>query len=180
MRVEDYMTRRVVTVTPDTPILVAAKLMLENHISGLPVVDASARVVGIISETDLLREDGKSADGSPWLQMVAGADGPTGDPAELGARKVEEIMSRMPITVAPNASVAQACRVLAQHRIKRLPVIEDDKLVGIIGRADLVLAFAQSAEKPAPAPIRDVSIDSRLAELERQIWRNRARVVRPF
>ena len=180
MRVEDHMTRRVVTVTPDTPILMAAKLMLENHISGLPVVDASARVVGIISETDLLREDGKSADGSPWLQMVAGADGPTGDPAELGARKVEEIMSRMPITVAPNASVAQACRVLAQHRIKRLPVIQDDKLVGIIGRADLVRAFAQSAEKPAPAPIRDVSIDSRLAELERQIWRNRARVVRPF
>jgi len=180
LRVEDYMTRRVVTVTPDTPILVAAKLMLENHISGLPVVDASARVVGIISETDLLREDGKSADGSPWLQMVAGVDGPTGDPAVLGARKVEEIMSRTPITVAPNASVAQACRVLAQHRIKRLPVIEDDKLVGIIGRADLVRAFAQSAEKPAPAPIRDVSIDSRLAELERQIWRNRARVVRPF
>jgi len=180
LRVEDYMTRRVVTVTPDTPILMAAKLMLENHISGLPVVDASARVVGIISETDLLREDGKSADGSPWLQMVAGADGPTGDPAELGARKVEEIMSRTPITVAPNASVAQACRVLAQHRIKRLPVIEDDKLVGIIGRADLVRAFAQSAERPAPAPIRDVSVDSRLAELERQIWRNRARVVRPF
>src|SRR5262245_41245094 len=101
------MTRRVVTVTPDTPILMAAKLMLENHISGLPVVDASACVVGIISETDLLREDGKSADGSPWLQMVAGADGPTSDPAQLGARKVDEIMSRTPVTVAPNASMAQ-------------------------------------------------------------------------
>src|SRR6516225_7006292 len=124
------MTRRVVTVTPDTPILVAAKLMLENHISGLPVVDASARVVGIISETDLLREDGKSADGSPWLQMVAGANGPTSDPAQLGARKVDavlvilratvsessaarctwarEIMSRTPVTVAPRPSMAQA------------------------------------------------------------------------
>jgi CBS domain-containing protein len=76
--------------------------------------------------------------------------------------------------------MAQACRLLAQHRIKRLPVVQDDKLVGIIGRADLVRAFAQSAEKPAPAPIRDISVDSRLAELERQIWRNRARVVRPF
>jgi CBS domain-containing protein len=70
---------------------------------------------------------------------------------------------------------------LAQHRVKRLPVIQDGKLAGIIGRADLVRAFAQSAEKSAaPAPIRDVSVDSRLAELERQIWRNRARVVRPF
>ena len=180
MRVEDHMTRRVVTVTPDTPILMAAKLMLENHISGLPVVGASGHVIGIITESDLLREDGKSADGSPWLQMVAGADGPTSDPAQLGARKVDEIMSRAPVTVAPNASMAQACRLLAQHHIKRLPVIQDDRLVSIIGRADLVRAFAQSAERPAPAPIRDVSVDSRLAELERQIWRNRARVVRPF
>jgi CBS domain-containing protein len=110
------MTRRVVTVTPDTPILTAAKLMLDNHISGLPVVDASARVVGIISETDLLREDGTSANSSPWLQMVAGADGPSSDPAQLGARKVDEIMSRTPVTVAPNASMAQACRLLAPHQ----------------------------------------------------------------
>jgi CBS domain-containing protein len=180
VRIEDYMTRRVVTVTLDTSILTAAKLMLENHISGLPVVDASAHVVGIISETDLLREDGKSADGSPWLQMVAGAAGPTSDPAQLGARKVDEIMSREPVTIAADAPIAHACRLLAQHRIKRLPVIRDDKLVGVIGRADLVRAFAQSAEKSAPAPTRDVSVDSRLAELERQIWRNRARVVRPF
>ncbi len=180
MRVEDYMTRRVVTVTPDTPILAAAKLMLENHISGLPVVDTSAHVVGIISEMDLLREDGKSADGSPWLQMVAGADGPTGDPAQLGARKVGDVMTRGPVTIAPNASIAQACRLMEQHGIKRLPVVENDTLVGLIARADLVRAFAQSTEKSAPAPIPDVSIDSRLAELERQIWRNRARVVRPF
>jgi CBS domain-containing protein len=180
MRVEDFMTRRVVTVAPDTPILAAARLMLDNHVSGLPVVDPSGRVVGVITETDLLREDGKSAQGSPWLQMVAGTDGLTGDPVRLGARKVEEIMSRDPITVAPAAPVAHACHLLTQHRIKRLPVIDKDKLVGIIGRADLVRALAQSAEKPAAAPVRDVSVDSRLAELERQIWRNRARVVRPF
>jgi CBS domain-containing protein len=174
------MTRRVVTVPPDASVLTAAKLMLENHVSGLPVVDASARVVGIISETDLLREDGKSADGSPWLQMVAGAGGPVSDPARLGARKVHEIMSREPITVARNEPIAHACHLLAQHHIKRLPVVEDDKLVGIIGRADLVRALAQAAERPTPAPIRDVSVDTRLAELERQIWRSRARVVRPF
>ena len=180
MRVEDFMTRRVVTVTPDTPILAAARLMLDNHVSGLPVVDPSGRVVGVITETDLLREDGKSAQGSPWLQMVAGTDGLTGDPERLGARKVEEIMSRDPITVELTAPIAHACHLLTQHRIKRLPVIDKDKLVGIIGRADVVRALAQSAEKPAPAPVRDISVDSRLAELERQIWRNRARVVRPF
>jgi CBS domain-containing protein len=180
VRVEDFMTRRVATVTPDTPILTAARLMLDNHVSGLPVVDGSGRVVGVVTETDLLRVDGKSADGSPWLQMVAGAKGPTSDPAELGARKVEEIMSRQPITVAASAPITDACHLLTQHRIKRLPVIRDDKLVGVVGRADLLRAFAQSAGKSARAPVRDVSVDSRLAELERQIWRNRARVVRPF
>ena len=174
------MTRRVVTVTPDTPILTAAKLMLQHRISGLPVVDGSGHVIGVISETDLLREDGKSADGSPWLQMVAGAEGPTGDPAKLGARKVDEIMSREPITVAASAPIAQACHLLTQHRIKRLPVIHDDKLVGVVGRADLVRALAQSAEKTGSAPIRDVSVQSRFAELERQVWRNRARGMRPF
>jgi CBS domain-containing protein len=180
MQVEHFMTRRVVTVAPETPILTAARLMLDNHVSGLPVVDPSGRVVGVITETDLLREDGKSAQGSPWLQMVAGTDGLTGDPERLGARKVEEIMSRDPITVELTAPIAHACHLLTQHRIKRLPVIDKDKLVGIIGRADVVRALAQSAEKPAPAPVRDISVDSRLAELERQIWRSRARVVRPF
>src|ERR1700735_3575419 len=87
MQVEHFMTRRVVTCAPDTPILTAARLMLDNHVSGLPVVDPSGRVVGVITETDLLREDGKSAQGSPWLQMVAGTDGLTGDPARLGGRR---------------------------------------------------------------------------------------------
>ena len=91
-----------------------------------------------------------------------------------------DVMTRGPVTVAPNASIAQACRLMEQHGIKRLPVVENDTLVGLIARADLVRAFAQSTEKSAPAPIPDVSIDSRLAELERQIWRNRARVTRPF
>jgi CBS domain-containing protein len=180
LRIEDFMTRRVVTVTPDTSILAAAKLMLENHISGLPVVDTSAHVVGIISESDLLRDDGKGVDGSPWLQMMVGPDALSGEPAQLGARKVGDVMTRGPVTIAPNASIAQACRLMEQHGIKRLPVVENDTLVGLIARADLVRAFAQSTEKSAPAPIPDVSIDSRLAELERQIWRNRARVTRPF
>ena len=106
MRVEDFMTRRVVTVTPDTSILSAARLMLDNHVSGLPVVDASAHVVGIISEVDLLREDGKSADGSPWLQMVAGTDGLTRDPVQLGARKVDEM--------------TRSCRA-SRSRLRRMP-----------------------------------------------------------
>ena len=93
MRIEDFMTRRVVTITPDTSILAAAKLMLENHVSGLPVVDTSARMSSAsISESDLLRDDGKGVDGSPWLQMMVGPDALSGEPAQLERAK-ESAMS---------------------------------------------------------------------------------------
>jgi len=176
--VEDFMTRRVVTITPDTTLLAAAKLMLEHRVGGLPVLDASARMIGIFSESDLLREEGE--DGSPWLRIMVGPDGARAEPPRLDARKVGDIMTRRPITIAPSASIAQACRLLYEHCLRRLPVVESDKLVGMIARADLVRAVAVAAEKASPAPMRDVSVDARLAELERQIWRNRARVVRPF
>jgi CBS domain-containing protein len=178
MRVEDFMTRRVVTITPDTTLLAAAKLMLEHRVGGLPVLDASGRMIGVFSESDLLREEGE--DGSPWLQMMVGPDGKPAEPPRLDARKVGDVMTRQLITIAPGASIAQACRLLHEHRLRRLPVVENDKLVGMIARADLVRAVAVSAEKASPAPVRDVSVDARLAELEWQIWRNRARVVRPF
>jgi CBS domain-containing protein len=177
-RVEDFMARRVVTITPDTTLLAAARLMLEHRVGGLPVLDASGRIVGIFSESDLLREEGE--DGSPWLQMMVGPDGEPAEPPRLDARKVGDVMTRQPITIAPAASIAQACRLLHEHRLRRLPVVENDRLVGMIARTDLVRAVAVSAEKAAPAPARDVSVDARLAEMERQIWRNRARTVRPF
>jgi CBS domain-containing protein len=178
MRVEDFMTRRVVTITPDTTLLAAAKLMLEHRVGGLPVLDASARIIGIFSESDLLREEGE--DGSPWLRMMVGPDGEPPEPARLAARKVGDVMTRNPITIAPDASIAQACELLHERRLRRLPVVQGGQLVGMIARADLVRAVAVSAEEVAPTPVRDVSVDARLNELERQIWRNRARVVRPF
>jgi CBS domain-containing protein len=178
MRVEDFMTRRVVTITPDTTLLAAAKLMLEHRVGGLPVLDASARIIGIFSESDLLREEGE--EGSPWLRMMVGPDGEPTEPARLAARKVGDVMTRHPITIAPDASIAQACQLLHERRLRRLPVVQGGQLVGMIARADLVRAVAVSAEEAAPTPVRDVSVDARLNELERQIWRNRARVVRPF
>ena len=176
--VEDFMTRRVVTITPDTTLLAAAKLMLEHRVGGLPVLDATGRIIGVFSESDLLREEGE--DGSPWLRMMVGPDGEPVEPPRLDTRKVGDIMTREPITIAPGASIAEACRLLHEQHLRRLPVVEGDKLVGMIARADLVRAVAVSAEKASPPPMRDASVDARLAELERQVWRERARVVRPF
>src|SRR5277367_1107822 len=86
VRVEDFMTRRVVTITPDTTLLAAAKLMLEHRVGGLPVLDAPARIIGIFSESDLLREESKGKDGSPWLRMMVGPDGEPAEPPRLDAR----------------------------------------------------------------------------------------------
>jgi CBS domain-containing protein len=180
VRVEDYMTRRVVTITPDTTLLAAARLMLEHRVGGLPVLNDSGRIIGIFSESDLLRQESNAEQGSPWLEMMVGPDGGAAAVRRLDVRKVDDIMTRQPLTITPGASIAQACRLMHEHRLRRLPVVENDKLVGMIARPDLVRAVAVSAEKVSPAPMRDVSVDARLAEMERQIWRNRARVVRPF
>jgi CBS domain-containing protein len=180
VRVEDFMTRRVVTITPNTTLLAAAKLMLEHKVGGLPVLDASGRMIGVFSESDLLREAGQGEEGSPWLQMMVGPDGESAEPMQLNVRKVVDTMTREPLSIAPGASIAEACRLLHERNLRRLPVVENGKLVGMIARADLVRAVAASAEKTSPAPMRDVSVDARLAELERRIWFDRARVVRPF
>ena len=91
MRVEDFMTRRVVTITPDTTLLAAAKLMLEHRVGGLPVLDASGRIIGIFSESDLLREEGKGEDGSPWLQMMSDRTGSL--PSRPGSTREKSVTS---------------------------------------------------------------------------------------
>jgi CBS domain-containing protein len=180
VRVEEFMTRDVLTITPDTTLLAAAKLMLEHRVGGFPVVDASGRIIGVFSESDLLREESTEEDRSPWLKMIIGPDGKPGAPPRLDTLKVADFMTPRPVAIAPDASIAEACRLLHEHRLRRLPVVAGDKLVGMIARADLVRAVAVSAEKASPARVRDVSVDARLAELERQICYNRARFVRPF
>lgn len=180
MRVADFMTRRVITVAPDTSILAAAKLMLEHKISGLPVVDPTGQLVGIVSEHDLLRDDGKGGAGSPWLQLMIEPGGLANEPTRLRDRKVSEVMTRNPVSVTAASSLADACRLIEQRGIKRLPVVHNSQLVGIIARADLVRALARSIERATGATRPDVSVDERLVELERQALRNRARSLKPF
>ena len=181
MMVADFMTREVITVAPDTSVLRAAKLMLERNISGLPVVDAAGRVVGIVSERDLLRRpDGDGARERPhWLQLMTEHAGRPGELNHVQDRKVADVMTRDPIVVTATSSLEEACRLIEQYGIKRLPVVEGDKLVGVIARADLVRALAKTIEGPVAART-DVSVDERLRQLELQGWRSRARLRRPF
>ena len=182
MIVGEFMTRQVLTIAPNSSIVEAAKLMLEHKVSGLPVIDAAHHVVGIVSEHDLLRrrESDKGKQQSHWLQLMIERAGLTDKSAQFHERSVNEVMTANPITVAPTSSLGEACRLIEERGIKRLPVVHNGELVGIIARADLVRAFAQAVASATGTTKRDDSIDDRLRELERQIWRNRVRGPKPF
>ena len=184
MTVADFMTRKVITVAPDASLAEAAKLMLDHKISGLPVVDKEGHVVGIVSEHDLLRRrqgvDGAGAERRPhWLQVLGETAGSAGEIAQFRNRTVNDVMTLDPVTVAASTSLREASRLIEYRGFKRLPVVENGKLVGIIARADLVRALAYGRNGVA-ATTPDVSVTEQLRELERQNWRNRVRVMKPF
>ncbi len=170
MRARDVMTRGVVTIRPNASILEAARLMLEHGISGLPVLDEASTLVGIVTERDLLRRDGPEAERPEWLEIFAGPDQLARHCAESSRRTVAQVMTPNPVTITENASLEKAVRLMEQHKIKRLPVMDDSRLVGIIARPDLVRAFARGMIRP---PNEDAARRARMVELEKQFWTHR-------
>ncbi len=138
-KVRNVMTREVVTVNPGTPFTELVRLMAVHKVSALPVVDDDGQVVGIVSEADLLRKEEyqDQQDDRHWLERrrdrVARA--------KAAGRRAVGVMSAPVITIGPEATVPMAARLLAGHGIKRLPVVEDGRLVGIVSRSDLLRLF---------------------------------------
>jgi CBS domain-containing protein len=175
VKAKDIMTTPVVTVEPDTTVREIAALLLERHISGVPVVEAG-RFVGLVSEGDLLHRhelgtDRNGAARSWWLSLM-GEHSAAAEYVKSHARRARDIMTRNVISVAEDTPIAEIATVLETHRIKRVPVLRGERLVGIVSRANLVQALAV---RPRPAkPPRAKSDDSirrqLLAELERQPW----------
>ena len=174
MKVKDFMTSQVVTVTPETSILDAARLMLDHKIGGLPVVNDGGRVVGIISEHDLLR-DNVQTKRTHWLRLMIDCVNLADESGRLHERKVSDVMTPDPVTITETASLEEAGRLIEENDIKRLPVVRDNKLVGIIARADMVRAIIRAAGKIKDAAKRDEIANARLLELERQSFLHRAR-----
>ena len=152
MRVLDVMTRDVITVQPGTSIRDAAALMVSFGVSGLPVVDADGAVVGILSEGDLIVRQKPRAP-APWWRIFF-------DDGERLAREyrkavgttVAEVMTSAVICVGPELPLARAAVILDERRIRRLPVVRDGRLVGIVSRGDLIKALAAAAPPPAACP----------------------------
>lgn len=177
MRAIDLMTPKVITVSPDATIAEAAKMMLDNRISGMPVVNAAGQVVGIISEGDLLHriELGTERHRSWWLGIVSGGTVPAEDFIKSHAHKVGDVMTHHVATVDETASPEEIVRLMETRRIKRVPVVRNGTLIGIISRANLLRALASVAPETAPAAADDRVLKERVAAAVKELaWDPRA------
>lgn len=138
MKTGDVMTTGAATVTPDTPLAEALRIMVEHRISGLPVVEGG-KLVGIVTEGDFLPTGANQA--RPFDLLRASAPGGGG----LAGRKVSEIMTSDPVTVTAETSLETAAEQMTRRKIKRLPVVADGKVIGILSRADLLSALLRRA-----------------------------------
>ncbi|HEU0204846.1 MAG TPA: CBS domain-containing protein [Burkholderiaceae bacterium] len=167
MQARDVMTTKLVTATPDTTVQEIARRLVARRISALPVVDEDGRIVGLVSEGDLMRrhELGTERHRSWWLALLAGAEDVARDFTRSHGLRAEDVMTRTVVTVAEETPLEEIAALLERRRIKRVPVVRDGKLVGIVSRADLLHALA------AARPSRAASASDRKirAALERAI-----------
>jgi CBS domain-containing protein len=173
MKAEDVMTRDVISIDPDSTVLQAARLMLQHRISGLPVIDADGKLVGVLSEGDFLRrrETNTEKRRSRWLEFLMGPGRIAAEYTHSHGCKVSEAMTRNPQTVSETASLEDIVELMERHRIKRVPVLCGDEVVGIVTRSNLMRAMVSVARAMPPAATDDTAIRQRLLdEIQKADW----------
>ena len=173
MRATDVMGRNVITVHPDTEIADAIKLLVAHDISALPVVDEHGKLVGIMSEADLMRrtEIGTEKQRPHWIESLMGAATLAGEFTKSHALKVGEIMTEEVVSVSEDASLAEIATLFERHRIKRVPVTRDGAVVGIVSRSNLIQALASAVGNidQHDETDRQIRLDL-LSRLQEQSW----------
>jgi CBS domain-containing protein len=166
MNAQEIMTRRVITVRSDSSLQEAIAAMLDHGISGLPVVDENGVPVGMLSESDLLRRTELDTERKRprWLAFLLGPGKLAAEYTHAHGRIVADVMSEKLYSVAPDTPVQEVVLQMEQHHIKRLPVMQDGRLVGIISRANLLRALALAASSLPPATQSDKDIRERLSQ----------------
>jgi CBS domain-containing protein len=175
MKAVDVMVRDVVTVTPDTDVAEAVRLLGEHDVSALPVVDEDGTDVGIISEGDLLRREeiGTEKQRPWWIEAVTPAATLAHEFAKSHGQRVEEVMSTEVVSASEDTPLDEIATLLEKHRIKRVPIIKEGKLVGIVSRSNLIQALASAQIGVHPAIEADRTIRSELlSRLGEQDWTN--------
>jgi CBS domain-containing protein len=153
MRAIDVMVRNVITVRPDTDVADAIKLLAQHDVSGLPVVGADGRLVGMLSEADLIHrvEIGTQTQRPAWLESLTGASTLAGEFAKSHGKKVSEVMTEGAVAVGEETPLGEIAALFEKKRIKRVPVVHDGKLVGIVSRSNLIQALASAISHAEPA-----------------------------
>jgi CBS domain-containing protein len=172
MKAADVMVSNVITVGPDATAQEVADILLKNRISGVPVTGPKGELLGIVSEGDLLRrpEAGTIRRPAWWLGLFASNEGLASDYIKSHSHKVVEIMTSRVVTASPETPVADVATLLEKHAIKRVPIVEDGKIVGIVSRANLLQALSTLKSVP-PNTTDDASIRAILTnKLANEQW----------
>jgi CBS-domain-containing membrane protein len=174
MKARDIMTTPAIAVRPGVSVAEVADILVKSEISAVPVVDDHGKLVGIVSEGDLIRrtETGTERRRAWWLRLLTGEAELASDFIKANARRVEDIMTRDVITVTDETPVGEIASLLEKKRIKRVPVVAHGDLVGIVSRANLVRALAAASHRPhLEIPASDAELRERLVEkLQKEPW----------
>ena len=157
MKAKDIMTTPVISIPLDGQIEDAVRLMLDHHISALPVVGAEGGLKGLVSEGDLMRRvrDSESPRRSWWLEVLGGSGDSAKDFIKLKSHRIEDVMTRDIVSVEEGTPVAEIARLLEEHRIKRVPVLRAGRVVGIVSRANLLHALSATPSEALKEPSED-------------------------
>jgi CBS domain-containing protein len=173
MRARDIMTTSVVTVTPETSIQDIARTLLERRISAMPVVDTAGRVVGIVSEGDLLHrtENQTERHRSWWLELVSSTEDLAGEYVKSHGLTAKDVMTWPVISATPDMALNELATLLDRYRIKRVPILENGALAGVVSRADLLRGIIGAAPAASVTALDDARIrDALLRRIENEPW----------
>ena len=173
MNASDIMTPGVISADPDATVLEAARYMLQHHISGLPIIDKTGNLVGIVSEGDFLRRRETSTDRkrSRWLDFLMGPGKMAAEYTRTHGRKVSEVMTTEVHTVTEDTPIEKIVELMERRRIKRVPVLQGNKVIGIVTRANLMHAVVSLARIEPKGAKDDVTIRQKLlAEIKKEKW----------
>lgn len=173
MKASDVMTPDVISADPDATVLQAARYMLQHHISGLPVIDKTGALVGILSEGDFLRRRETHTDRRPsrWLEFLMGPGKLASEYTHTHGSKVSEVMTTKLHTISEDTPLEKIVEMMEKYRVKRVPVLRGKKVVGIVTRANLMHAMVSLARGEPKAATSDAAIRQELLrELKNEKW----------
>ena len=180
MKVRDVMTTDIRTVGPSSTIDAAIAIMTERRVSGVPVVDEAGVLVGIVTEGDLLRrvETGTGARPRPLLlDLLIGPGREALDYVRTHSRRVSDLMTADVLTVSESDPLSEVVRLMERRHIRRVPVVRDGRLIGIVSRSDLIAALGLKLAAIVPPPATDAEIAARVErELQTAHWLGRSSI----